>query len=89
LGVVGEKVDLFESEIFKNLRHDAVLPRIGGKSELLVCFYGVAPLILQAVSVYFVQQPDIAPLLTMVDDHSAVCGDKFKRQIKLVLAVAL
>src|SRR5580704_15815802 len=88
--IVAHQSDGRQPEGRQDLRAHVVATRVDRQPELEVCLHGVAPLVLKAISVKLVDEPDSAPFVTaQVDDH-ALPGlrDALERGMKLRPAVA-
>src|SRR5258707_1249513 len=88
--VVGQQADVAHAEIDKDLRADAVLPKVHAVAEALVGFNGIeALLLLQAVGLKLGQQADAAAFLAHVeDDAPAGLGDLGHGLVELGAAIA-
>src|SRR4051794_348297 len=88
--VVGHQAHRRDAEVDEDLRADAVLPAVGGQSELQVGVDGVVALVLQSIGADLVADADAAPLVTtQVDDGAEVLlGHLLHRRRELRSAVA-
>src|SRR5438270_5549182 len=67
----------------------AVVPRIGGESQMLVRLHRIHSAILQFVRAQFIHQADTAALLRQIEkDTRPSRGDLAQRQLQLSAAVA-
>jgi hypothetical protein len=89
VGIVREKADSADAQGFERLRGKGVVPRIGCKSELAIRFHGIQTIVLQLVSLDFIEQPDSAAFLGEVQENSRfLLRDSSKREFELGAAIA-
>src|SRR5262249_15801330 len=69
--VVRQQSHLPDAEIPQDLGPDAVIALVRLEAELLVCFDGVEPLILQLVRAKLIGEPDAPPFLMQIQKHAA------------------
>src|SRR6185369_13819954 len=69
LGVVGHQTYIPDTQIYQDLRPDAVVAKIRLESELQIRFYRILPLILQRVGFQLVDKPDAPPFLPHIEDN--------------------
>src|SRR5260370_24133490 len=63
VGIVREQADAAHSQRSQDSGGEAVIPRIGGESQVLIRFYSIHASILQFVCAQFVHQADTTALL--------------------------
>ena len=89
LGVVRQNPDLAKSEVEQDLGALLVFAGVDGETKLFVGFDGVGAFVLQGVGPYFIDDPDAAAFLLLIDDGSAPFGfDHFHRLVELRPAIA-
>src|ERR1700732_5365509 len=89
LRVVGQKTELPNAEIEKDLRAESVIAQIARVTEPGICLHGVESFFLQFVGVNFCRQPDAAPFLSHKNKHSvSLLLDLAQRRVELISAIA-
>jgi len=86
--VVGEEADLAHAEVMEDLGAHAVVAEVGGESEFLVGFHGVAAVFLEFVGMDFGGESDAASFLSQVEEHSSLGGDERHGGVQLAAAIA-
>src|SRR5260370_29882576 len=66
VGIVREQADAAHSQRSQDSGGEAVIPRIGGESQVFIRFYSIHASILQFVCAQFVHQADTTRLLTKI-----------------------
>ena len=81
LRIVGQKTELPNAEIEKDLRAESVIAQIGREPEPRICFHRIEPLFLQLVSMNFRREPDTASFLPHVNENAVpFVGDLAQRR---------
>ena len=89
VGIVREQTDAVHPECSQGGGGETVIPRIGGESQVLICFHSIHTPILQLVSAQFIHEPDTTALLRKIKKKTrAGGGDLSQRQLQLSAAVA-
>lgn len=89
-GVIGDHADFAEAEVEEDLGALLVVAGVYFEAESLVCLYGVGAVVLKRISPYFIDDPDAAAFLLLIDDGSTAFGlDHFHRFPQLRPAIAL
>ena len=74
-GIVGQQAQAGDPKMLQDEFDHFIRPFIRGKAQLMVGGDGIEPLILKGVGIDFVEQADVATLLSMVDDHATFRSD--------------
>src|SRR5260370_38757960 len=74
VGGVREEADAAPSQRLQARGGEAVIPRIGGESQVLIRFYSIHASILQFVCAQFVHQADTTALLRKIKKKTSARG---------------
>jgi hypothetical protein len=89
LRVIGEKPELSDAQIEKNLSAEAVIAQVSCVAEFGVGLYGIESFLLQLVSVDFCRQSDTAALLSHVNQNAvAFLLDLPQCRVQLISTIA-
>ena len=87
--IVRQKPDFLDAQVLQHLVSHVVFAQIAWESQNQIGFNCVVALVLQRISVDFVDEPDAASFLAQVDqDPSACLGDLLHGRVQLLAAVA-
>src|SRR5207302_11325871 len=85
LRIVGQKTELPNAEIEKDLRAESVIAQIARVTDPGICLHGVESYLLQFVGVNFRHQPDAAPFLSHINEHAvSLLLDLSQRRVSLI-----
>ena len=88
--IVGQQPYVSHAEVRKHLRAEAVIPQVGGKTELLVRFHRVVSFVLKGVCLQFIYKSYAPPFLEEVDKRPmAFLRDGLQGGVQLFAAVAV